>query len=330
MKKNLSLVLICIICSIICCIDVFIELYCYRINTFVFFTLLLTPIFLGSFLLWFLKIQKQILKLGLFLFFIALALLGPTFLLVNCQNSNNNTVNNIVNILIGIGTNIIGIIITIMFVNYVLDEQAKSEQQRRFYMNEISFDYLFGIYLNKYLEFFNCIVIPESFWLQGEVNYHDINTDINGYDIQINLLYDLFNTPCFSSTIQDSAILLFFEHENNLSQLIEEALKKGIYDEEISKILRNFLNAHKEFNSKKIILQDSKYNQKKIIDELKKLPNNLFANHFNECPQIQIKDCLKPYCALANMLDKEAKAICNYEECIEKVRKEIGRQNLYY
>ena len=61
------------------------------------------------------------------------------------------------NILIGIGTNIIGIVITISFVQYFIDCHNITISKNKEKDNILKCNLILSVYINRYLQYFNCI-----------------------------------------------------------------------------------------------------------------------------------------------------------------------------
>ena len=87
-------------------------------------------------------------KIAIILFIIATLLISITFLAFFKQSSHFR--DNFENILIGIGTNIVGIIITISFVQHIFDKQSEKKEKELEREKIIRFSQIMSFRIQKY------------------------------------------------------------------------------------------------------------------------------------------------------------------------------------
>ena len=99
-------------------------------------------------------------KITIVLFIIANSLISITFLPFFKQSAHLR--DNFENILIGIGTNILGIIVTISFVQHIFDKQSEKNEKELEREKIIRFSQIMSFRLEKYFQVFAQITTPLS------------------------------------------------------------------------------------------------------------------------------------------------------------------------
>ena len=70
------------------------------------------------------------------------------------------TANNINNILIGLATNFIGIMVTVSFVQYFIDKQNKEEERKEEIEKILRYNKIMKLLIARYTLFFQCVTSP--------------------------------------------------------------------------------------------------------------------------------------------------------------------------
>ena len=128
--------------------------------------------------------------------------------------------NNINNILFGLGTNLIGIIVTVSFVQFFLDKQSEKMEQTNERKKILRFDRVMQILIQHYVMYFNTITTPMN--QRNSVS----TTEIKGYEPAIIAFYDAeleLRKYCIELTSQ----IDFKYHQdllNDLTQFVEVSL----------------------------------------------------------------------------------------------------------
>lgn len=94
---------------------------------------------------------------------IILLTLSIALIIIACSswgNLSDNSANNINNILIGLATNLLGIIITVSFVQYFIDKQDEEEERREEIALIKRYDRFMNILIQRYIIYFKCVSIP--------------------------------------------------------------------------------------------------------------------------------------------------------------------------
>ena len=150
------------------------------------------------------------------LFIISIALLG-----LGCSpwgNFSERTANNINNILFGLGTNLLGIIVTVSFVQFFLDRQDKKVKQQCERDKILRFDRIMQIHIRRYIVYFNTVTTPMD--QRGQISDHKLKGEFTFCDLkdlyqQSLLLRDKSYTP---------AIQLFYDAEMELRKYCIECI----------------------------------------------------------------------------------------------------------
>lgn len=138
-------------------------------------------------------------KLTVLLLFFCLVLLGISFLPIFKTSSHLR--DNFENIIIGIGTNIFGIIITVSFVQFILDKQNEKEARKA--EKIIRFYQIMSFRIEKYFQVFAQITTPLSVFSQQKEK--QINLDFKFEDMK-----DLYFPCLLIAESQHSAISVFY------------------------------------------------------------------------------------------------------------------------
>lgn len=135
-------------------------------------------------------------------------------------NFSERTANNINNILFGLGTNLLGIIVTVSFVQYFLDRQNEKGERRYERDKILRFDRIMQILVQHYIVYFNTVTTPME--QRGTISAHDLNekfafADLKDLYLPSLLLRDKSYTP---------AIQLFYDAELELRKYCMECVSQ--------------------------------------------------------------------------------------------------------
>jgi len=232
---------------------------------------------------------------------------------------DENTTNNINNVLIGLATNMIGIIITISFVQYFLDiQKTKNEREEEEKLLIRSYRSIKFI-IDRYTIYFYRITTPfakdqdDEFILKEEFSFEDM-CDMHYISAS---MYD---------HIFDSSISLFFKQEyilreSFLSILNHNQLK---YNNAILEILSQFLEQSFENDFSGFILGMDKgqFSEKRHCDQfirmIKESGSDYIKRYNNEDTTLESNGIL-PYIRLYFLLKEEAKLINKFKTEMEKL-----------
>lgn len=176
-------------------------------------------------------------KISIILLVVAvlLSLIGWSF---SCRDQSQNA-NLLSSLFIGLATNLIGIIVTVSFVQYFLDNQKTKEEEAEEALAILRYSKIMQAYINRYIEYFNCVVTPISKRNQGEWDTKTFATGFKFCDLQ-----DLYEPSLFErDSCNESSISLFFKAENELIEFAKRMVENidFKYNEELYKILASLI-----------------------------------------------------------------------------------------
>lgn len=119
---------------------------------------------------------------------------------------------NFENILIGTGTNILGIIVIISFVQHIFDKQSEKNEKELEREKIIRFSQIMSFRIQKYFSVFSQITTPLSEY--SKQSEKKINPDFKFEDMK-----DLYFPCLLMSEEQKSAISVFYSEENILKNI---------------------------------------------------------------------------------------------------------------
>lgn len=155
-------------------------------------------------------------KITIALFIFGILLIGSSFL--PFFNQSSHFLDNLENVLIGIGTNIFGIIVTISFVQHIFDKQNEAKEKELEREKIIRFSQIMSFRLEKYFCVFAQITTPLSEYSKSE------NKKVN-FDFKFEDMKDL-HFPCLlMSELQKSAISVFYSEEKKIKNICLKCLK---------------------------------------------------------------------------------------------------------
>lgn len=257
-------------------------------------------------------------KITIALFIFGILLIGTSFLPFFDQSSH--FLDNLENVLIGIGTNIFGIIVTISFVQHIFDKQNEAKEKELEREKIIRFSQIMSFRLEKYFCVFAQITTPLSEYSKIE------NKNVN-FNFKFEDMKDL-HFPCLlMSELQESAISVFYSEEKKIKEYmfrmleniefkyyknIQQLLLAFIKQSEASDVSNAILNIEKTQNSKRTIESISKQIESNNVDnwverfESGKLPSNIINN----------------YIILYRLLQKELFLLTEFNNTIQLLEKE--------
>ena len=239
-------------------------------------------------------------------------------ILIILKNNCWDIPNYILNLIIGLSTNLLGIIVTIVFVQYFLDKQSQKDEKERETAKIKRFDRIMKIMLERYALFFYCITTP----IIKRENIETLPLNVN-FDIKD--MCDMYSSSlCLSENIMGSAIETFYETENDLRQYIIKTIENidFNYHKPLKECLLSFVEISIGNEVKGAILGNTKiYSGKEKISEiairgLKDSPQNWVEKGDNNQLDSNI---MFSYYSLYKTLKKEAELLNEYNEYISKV-----------
>lgn len=231
---------------------------------------------------------------------------------------DDNATNDVNDILIGLATNLLGIIVTVSFVQYFIDRQ--DEQQER--VEEIEtikrYDRLMTVLIERYVMYFNCITTP-IIKRRGS-NLLVINSDFIFED-----LCDMYEQSLYTCEgAFEPSIVLFYNAEEKLrNYMIREV--EGVqfkYNEPLKNIFMTFVEKSLACDMRGAILENINVQcgdkkMSKVVQEGIKDPTNNWVEkaHKGELGS----NIMLPYVQLYDLLKIETDLIVRYKDYLTKL-----------
>ena len=161
-----------------------------------------------------LKTSTKIITIVLLI--ICLLLLGISF--IPFFNESSHIRDNLENILIGIGTNIVGIIVTISFVQYTIDRHNEDIEKKSEKEKILRFSQIISFRIEKYFQVFAQITTPIKIFSQQ--NEKNITFDFKFEDMK-----DLYFPCLLMCEEQNSSISVFYSEEKKIKEYMLRMLE---------------------------------------------------------------------------------------------------------
>ena len=226
---------------------------------------------------------------------------------------NNREVYN--NISIGLGTNIYGLVITILFIQRILDKHNIEKDIKEEKQKIIRFNSLTQISIADYITSFQDLTTPIG-------TTQNLNLNFSFEDIQY-----LYCSSLLITKLQKSKIMVFFENEkkleNDLLRMISEI--NFFYYPEIRDIIICFIKEIKENDVCDGIIANKKISAGNrtlgdlAVDMIKDNKNQDWITKFDN--NLLRGNIIVPYVVLYKSLHKQISLIIEYQNLIKKVDK---------
>ena len=257
-------------------------------------------------------------RVRLILIFIGIALITIAFLPLG--SFDEFTANNVNSLLISLGTNFIGIWITISFVQYFLDNQTEKDELHQENATILRYNRVMSILLQHYFRYCFCITTPIS-----ERSKYDIA--VPNIKFKFCDMYDMYNTTAFSiDNLMEPAIIPFYKSDEKIHRYVQRMIENIPlkYNENLAQILTNIIEVHLMLDSKDAILgnMNNVAGGKKLsesISESIKSESEDWIKMF-DTGQLQ-NNAVFPYVLLYKKLKAELALFNEYQKCIEQIKK---------
>ena len=255
-------------------------------------------------------------KITIVLFIIANSLISITFLPFFKQSAHLR--DNFENILIGIGTNILGIIVTISFVQHIFDKQSEKNEKELEREKIIRFSQIMSFRLEKYFQVFAQITTPLSQFSQQKNKC--INPDFKFEDMK-----DLYFPCLLMCEEQKSAISVFYSEEKKIKEYMLRMLEniEFKYHSEIQNTLIAFVKQSEAYDVSNAILNYEKMGtSKEKATELisKQIATNATDNWVGKFESGKLpSNLITNFVILYRLLQKEFILLTEYTKEIKKI-----------
>lgn len=257
-------------------------------------------------------------KVRLILILIGIVLITIAFL--PSGSFDGFTANNINSLLISLGTNFIGIWITISFVQYFLDKQNEKDEMRQENATILRYDRIMNILLQHYFRYCFCITTPIS-----ERNKYDNIAP----DIKFNFcdMHDMYKTTAFSiDNLMEPAIVSFYKSDEKIHRYVQKMIENIPlkYNENLAKILTNIIEVNLVLDSRDAILgnMNNVAGKKKLSESISESIKNESEDWIKMFDMGQLhNNVMFPYVILYKKLKTEIALFNEYQKCIEQIKK---------
>ena len=171
------------------------------------------------------------------------------------------------NVLIGVATNLLGIVVTISFVQYFLDKQNREIGRKEEIKIIKRYDKYMETLINRYFKFYMSLTTR----LDNRKDF-DIK-QVYEHQFKFSDLADMYRTSSYvSEGLMEPTITLFYKAEENLQNYMLKMLENidFKYTQKLENILQDFLGITAEFNVRGSILGalNTSFGGKKSSEEI--------------------------------------------------------------
>lgn len=251
-------------------------------------------------------------KISIVLLTISIAFLVLAF--SSLGNFTARTANNINNVLIGIATNLLGIIVTVSFVQYFIDKQGEQIECDKEWEKILLYNRTLTILLERYELFHNNVVTTSE---KFEASDKTLKTSFSFNDI-----CDLYEQCRYiTEGIYEPAIAVFYKSEEQVRDYMMRMLENISfkYYKEIGDAIEKFVQVSYQNDVKGYILQGlslstgSKKEWKEVVRDYIK---DTEIDWIKVISESKTANAMGPYVALYYLLQEEAKTILTYRSLI--------------
>lgn len=251
-------------------------------------------------------------KIALYLLLFSVTLLVVSFVL--CRVSTNDVIGNINNILIGLSTNLLGIIVTVSFVQYFIDRQDEQEEKKEEIKEIARYNKVMNILIERYIMYYNCITTP----IEKRCNSNSLQfkSDFPFEDMCDMYLASFYLCESFS----EPSIVLFYKAEESLRNYMIRMLE-GIqfkYNNKLQDIIIDFIEKSLDYDVRGAIIGNINSPVLDLIKKWIKDPNHKWVEkaHNNELGS----NSMLPYVQLYDLLKMESALIIQYQNYLRNLQ----------
>ncbi|TLD82659.1 hypothetical protein LS70_006725 [Helicobacter sp. MIT 11-5569] len=228
-------------------------------------------------------------------------------------NFSERVATNINNILFGLATNLLGIIVTVSFVQYFIDRQSEKDKHRKENLKIKRYDRIMRVLLERYLMYFKCLTTP--------IEIRNKNDPLRMLDqFKFEDMCDLYRSSLYiCEGLFESSIELFYESEeilrNYMVKMIQNINFK--YNEQLKEIIMDFVEKSIEYDVRGAVLRNmttycgEKRNSETIMEYIKDTSQDWIGKEQRGKLNSNI---MLPYTRLYKLLKIEIELIKGYEE----------------
>lgn len=224
------------------------------------------------------------------------------------------------NILVGLATNFIGIVVTVSFVQYFFDKQNAEEEQKEEIKKIKRYDKYMATLIRRYLMFYMSLTTRLN-----ERTSIDIEKAFN-HQFNFSDMADMYKASLYvSEGFSEPTIVLFYQAEEKLRSYMLRMLENidFKYTPELEVLLQSFVTQSVDFDMRGQILGNIKTAQgcdKKLIEDI----SSYIADEKHDWPGMFHRGELKsnlmlPYVLLYYCIQDQCRMLKEYRDCLQKL-----------
>ena len=252
-----------------------------------------------------------------------LIVLSMVILALACSSWGNLSVkaaNNINNILFGIGTNLLGIIVTVSFVQYFIDKQSEQIDKRAEIDKIKRYDRFAEVLINRYLMYYNCVTSP-----MGKRHDQDPLQMKNIFPFED--MCDMYKQSLYMCEgVFEPSIVLLYKAEEKLSSYMIQMLEniEFKYNEPLKNILMNFVEICVEYDVRGAVLGNMDVtlagSGKKMTEEIEMSIKDPSYSWVEKAKNGELNsNVILPYVRLYSLLIMEMNLLIQYKEYLKNM-----------
>lgn len=249
---------------------------------------------------------------------ISLVLLGISILMliIACSSweaPSERVANNVNNILFGLSTNLLGIIVTVSFVQFFIDRQDEKQAQEEELALIKRHDRFMTVLIKRYLMYYHCVVTPMD--RREDDNPLELVNDFIFEDMR-----DLYKQSLYTCEgFFEPSIVLFYKAEEKLRNYMIDMVENidFKYNEELLQILMQFVEASIEYDMRGAILGNinTQSGGEKITKAIEEYIGDSSHEWVKRGKQGKLNgNLMLPYVQLYELLKKEINLLIQYKQ----------------
>ena len=242
---------------------------------------------------------------------------------VSAEFFTEDMAENINNILIGIATNLIGIVITVSIIQSILDKQDK----KKAYLEEkdkiLRYDIIMQVLIQRYFMFLYAVITPLE--KRGEISLGEVTKR----DIKFEDMRDLYkSSPYLTDGILEPSIVLFYNAEEQLCSHMMTMINNidFKYHPEIASLYMKFINDSIAYDTRgtikgniNVLLGNGKMSEK-IMKDIAADSTYKWVERFDK-GELE-SNMMVPYIILYKLILSEREMIIEYQRMADKLKSE--------
>jgi hypothetical protein len=227
------------------------------------------------------------------------------------------------NCLIGLATNLIGIVFTVSFVQYFIDKQDKEREQKEEAEKILRYHKYMQILVRRYLMFY----ISLTTRLEDRTKQMEIDDNVFNRQFTFSDMADMFQTSLFlTEGFSDTSIELFYKAEHELREYMLRMLENidFKYYKNISVLLLDFTTKSKNLDMsgqiyERVIMKKNGVG-KEVIDKISTMIADKSEDWIGKLNRGELQgNIILPYVLLFCTIQGQVRMIKEYTDLIKKI-----------